>query len=205
MPLTLPYAHLNLRVNPFGEIPLEERGALAIVDVSHLIGPLSRPGFAAQFLGGMGRGKTTHLLALRQHFPDAPYYYFGVGVPIPAIAEAPLLFLDETQRLPRRLRAQLFHRSASFVIGTHMDHSSEFKRACLGYESVRIQGLTVEHLQAIINRRIEWARRGPGPMPRVTPASTQYLLQRFGDDLRSMEAYLYEVFQDLMEVKDVEL
>ncbi len=205
MPLTLPYAHLNLRVNPFGEVPFEQRGALAIVDVRHLVESLSRPGFAAQFMGGMGRGKTTHMLALREHFPNAPYYYFAEGAPIPAIVEAPLLFLDETQRLPRRVRAQLFRCAASFVIGTHADHSSEFRKAGLRYETVRIQGLSVEHLQAIIDRRIEWARRGPGPVPRVAPAATRALLRRFGDDVRSIEIYLYDIFQSLTEVKDVQV
>jgi hypothetical protein len=173
--------------------------------VSYLIEPLSRPGFAVQFRGEMGRGKTTHLLALREHFPDAPYYYFAQGAPIPTIADDPLLFLDETQRLPRSLRAQLFRRSASFVIGTHTDHSSEFRRAGLKFESVRIQGLTVEQLQGIIDRRIEWARRGPGPVPRVTLASSRILLRHFGDDVRAIEGFLYDTFQDLKEVRDVEL
>ena len=149
------------------------------------------------------RGKTTHLLALRERFPDAPYYYFAEGAAIPAIADAPLLFLDETQRLPRSVHARLFHRCASFAIGTHKDHSSELRRAGLAFESVRLNGLTAERLQAIIDRRIEWARRGPGPVPRVPPGATCALIARFGDDVRSIEMHLYEVFQSMTEVKDV--
>ena len=61
----LAFAHLNLRRNPFGEPLRAERGELAVADRSMLeewVERLQRPGFAVQFLGGCGRGKTTHLL-----------------------------------------------------------------------------------------------------------------------------------------------
>lgn len=205
MPHAFSYAHLNLRYNPFDDLPLEEYGALAVVNVDRYVERLRQPGFAVQFVGERGRGKTTHMLALREKFPDAPYCRFWEWMPMPRIADAPVLFLDEPERLPRSFRADLFRRTASFVIGTHVDHSWEFRRVGLDYETVHLQGITIERLQTIIDRRIEWARLGPGPVPRVTPAATRKLLGHFGDDVRAIEEYLYYVFQRLTEVRDVDL
>jgi hypothetical protein len=122
--LQLPYAHLNLRRNPFGELLLEERAKLAMVEVSRLVEKLRLPGFVVQFIGEKGYGKTTHLLALKEYFPDAPYFHFPENRKIPPIPSAPVLFLDETQQLPRRLRKRLFRRNSAFAISTHEDHSN---------------------------------------------------------------------------------
>ena len=62
--LNLPFAHLNLRFNPFGEATPEERAKLAVVDIERFAQRLCAPGFAVQFIGEHGRGKSTHLLAL---------------------------------------------------------------------------------------------------------------------------------------------
>jgi fumarate reductase flavoprotein subunit len=67
----LPFAHLNLRFNPFGELDLHLRADVAVVDLADWPKRLAAGRFAIQFLADCGRGKTTHLLALRRHFPDA--------------------------------------------------------------------------------------------------------------------------------------
>ena len=202
--LTLPYAHLNLRRNPFGELPPEERTALAVVDLEHFREPLESPGFALQLLGESGRGKTTHLLGLRRYFPDAPYVRIQEHE-APRIPWAPLLLLDELQHLPRPARAVLFRREASFAIGTHADLGDELDRAGVAFETVVLRGLDLERLRAIVARRIEAARRGPGPLPRVSDPALITLLQRHGDDVRAMEGELYDLFERLEGVGDGEV
>jgi len=209
--LQVPFAHVNLRFNPFGELPVEERQQVAVVrmeqeEFSGLVNRLKRPGFVVQFRGACGRGKSTHLLALRAQFPEAPYVYFGEGAPIPAIPEAPLLFLDETQRLSPMVRRSLFRREASFVIGTHKDHARELDKAGVEYRCFTLKGLDPDTLARIMERRIQWASRDPGePVPRLGEAALHGLLKRFGDDLRGMEGYLYDVFQEVREVGDVKV
>lgn len=197
--LTPPFAHLNLTHNPFGELPLALRGQLAVLDVDVVpyLERLTRPGFALQILGECGRGKTTRLLALREHLPTAPYLHLPEGGPCPHVPRARVLFLDETQRFSRWQRRQLWRRPASFVIGTHQDHRAEFERAGLQHETLELRGLSPEQLSAILARRIEAARRGPGEVPTLEAASVQQLIDRFGDDVRRVEGYLYEVFQRL--------
>jgi hypothetical protein len=206
--LALPYVHLNLRFNPFGELAPEERAELAVVgiDVERIVSRLGEPGFAIQVLGRQGRGKSSHLFALRRHFPDAPYTHIALGAPVPDIPYAPVHFIDEMQRIPRSRRMRIFRRPASFVIGSHRDHRWEFRRAGLVFETVRLRGLTVERLQAIVDRRIDWARRDADkPVPRLSEAALATLIARYGDDVRAIESHLYEVFQRLEDVCDVQV
>ena len=74
--LTFPFAHLNLRRNPFGELSLEERGRIAVADLDPLAELLAGPPFVLQVIGDCGRGKTSLLVGLRSRFPAAPYVYF---------------------------------------------------------------------------------------------------------------------------------
>jgi hypothetical protein len=202
--IRLAYAHLNLRWNPFGEIDPEDVAHLAIVQVEQFVSRLQIPGFALQYLGDQGHGKTTHLLALHKYFPEAPYIHFQEKAPNPEIPPAPLLFLDETQRLPISLRKHLFSREASFVIGTHVDHSSEYKKAGLDYKSIHLKGMTIDQLEMIIHRRIEWARRDHGPVPTVSRAEIDRLITLYDDDLLAILTSLYEEIQSLEETTDAE-
>lgn len=195
--ISLAFEQLNLRWNPFGEPAPEDIASLAVVDVEAYVERLRRPGFAVQYLGEAGRGKSTHLMALHRFFPDMPYLKFPENTRIPRIPYAPVLFLDETQRLPHGLRRRIFSRRGSFVIGTHEDHSIELAKAHIETISVHLSGMTPERLAQIIERRLEWARRGPGPLPRLSTSRLSELIETFGDDLSAILARLYSEFQTL--------
>ncbi len=195
--VSLAFAKLNLRWNPFGEPAPEDMADLAVVEVESYVERLKRPSFALQYLGESGRGKSTHLAALHRFFPDMPYLRFPENEEIPRIPHAPVLFLDEMQRVPSAQRRQIFSRRASFAIGSHEDHAVELARAGVQTVSVRLQGITPEHLAQIVERRIEWARRGPGPLPRVSAAKLARLIEEYTDDVAGILARLYEEFQNL--------
>lgn len=195
--VSLAFEGLNLRWNPFGEPAPEDIASLAVVDVEAHVERLRRPGFAVQYLGEAGRGKSTHLMALHRFFPDMPYLKFPENTRIPRIPHAPVLFLDETQRLPPGLRRRIFSRRGSFVIGTHEDHSVELAQAHVETVSIHLSGMTAERLAQIIDRRLEWARRGPGPLPRLSASRIDLLIHAYGDDLSAILARLYEEFQAL--------
>lgn len=197
-PLSLPFIHLNLRRNPFGEVPREEVGRVAVVDVP----PLS-PGDVLQIMGEAGRGKTTTLLALLHQHPTAAYEYLAEGettlkTPLSQIPE--IFLLDEAQRLSRRLLKKLFLRAKTLVLATHEDLSPLSPRPM---RTITIRGMDASRLTKILERRVEWARRGPGPVPRFPPEAIHALLDRYGDDLRSMEDHLYLTFQSLEALGDV--
>lgn len=205
-PTPLPFAHLNLTRNPFGEPSPADRARLVVAEIDALVARLEEPGFAVQLFGDRGRGKTSHILAIRAHFPDAPYVHMPEGEPTPRIPHGTPLFLDETQRIPAWRRRLLFRRPVSFVIGTHEDHARELAAAGLRVQTVLpARELTISRLETIVARRIEWARRGPGPVPTVPRRTLELLVARAGDDVRAMEHLLYEAIQRSREVGDVEL
>lgn len=191
-----PYARLNLRRNPFGELTRDERAELAVVDVDFLLTELAQGRTALQFLGPCGRGKTTHLLALGRALPGVIYVYLPEDGPQPRIPPTRPLLLDEAQRLGRWQRRWVFGQTGPLVLGSHEDHSEELTRA--GYRVVTEHVAHAVHagrLRQLLNRRIEASRAGPGPLPWIDETRAAELHGRFGADIRQIERVLYDEFQ----------
>jgi hypothetical protein len=197
--IRLPYSHLNLRVNPFGEPDLGERARLAVVTL-----PPWTADVPLQLIGGCGSGKTTHLLALQARHLDSQYYRLDLGqdrLPRRSADSAPLI-VDEAQRLRRSHLRNLVQRHGRLALGSHEDLSVVAGRP---FVTVRLGGWTLDRVRSIVKRRIEWARRGAGPVPTVSDAFLQALLARHNDSVRGIEWELYDVFQKLEEVCRVEV
>lgn len=224
--LALPFAHLNLRRNPFGELPLDEWAEAVVPDLDtaalaeELRTGASGQGFVVQLLGHKGRGKTSHLMALRRHFPEASYRHFPEEGPrpnslaevlaAPEFADAPVLFLDETQRIPRRVRRALFRelreRGRSLVIGTHKNHQRQIRAAGLQLVTHEVRGLSPAKLLAVCERRFALAARRPAPaaVPSLGPRAAEALIKRHGDNLRAILSELYDVVQGLDQICVIE-
>lgn len=194
---SLPFENLNLRRNPFEELTPELRGRMAIVDTAPYLEFLKGERAALVFIGHCGRGKSTHLLALKQDFPEAPYCYLPEDGPMPKIPKAPLVFVDETQRLSWWRRWKLFSGSGRLILGTHCDELPALKRAKRPVLKVELRSLSLEKLRRIVDSRLDWSRRAPGLIPSLGNDQLELLLQHFGDNIRAMEYHLYEVFQGL--------
>jgi len=112
--------------------------------------------------------------------------------------------IDEIQRLPPRCRRRVFRRPVALAIGTHQDVGPELARAGYRVDTVAVgAALDAPRLHQIVNRRIEWARRGPGPVPQVGLPTAGALIERFGDDVRRIEWHLYDLFQNLPGIQHV--
>ena len=200
---TLPFAHLNLRRNPFGEITAEETAALAYVNVDGIVAKLCRSEFAVQFIGDKGFGKTTHLLAIRARFSDAGYVHIPEGERAEIPVGSPLL-IDEAQRLTWRQRRQVFRSSTPLVLGTHVDSRKQLARAGRVVETVAVDGqMDAERLCALLNARIDRCRRHEGELPRIRLETARQLLQQFGPNVRRILHELYVTIQNLHRIQDV--
>jgi hypothetical protein len=193
MPPSRSFAEHNLRWNPFEELPLSERSALAV----EIPTPKLASGQAVLFLGKKGRGKTTHLLALHAQHPNAPYIHLPEFGQQPRIPKADLIFLDEAQRLPRLLRSRFWRRAKIWAIASHQDHSRELEQAGFVVQVLHVQGLSLAKLEQIVQKRLEWARRSVGDLPSVPTGLLQKLLNQHSDDIRAIEDALYVWFQSL--------
>ena len=205
---SIPFIHLNLRRNPFGDFDAEERTQLANVELGSALEHL-RPRSqshtpALQIIGQKGYGKTTHLLSIATHFPDAAYVHIPEGehVKIPSFGE-PLL-IDEAQRLTLWQRLWLFRSRRTLVLGTHRDFTQHLKwagRSVLTLNAAR--HTTPARIEQILNDRIKSVRRCSESIPVVTSATAEKLFALYGNDLRSMQHHLYAVFQNLGSIQDV--
>jgi hypothetical protein len=201
----LAFAHLNLRYNPFGAMSLEHMGELAQVDTEHYLGLLRPERAAVQFIGDKGFGKTTRLLALRRVLPEAAYVRIPVGTSVAIPAGSPLL-VDESQNLGWWRRRRLFAGPHRLVLGTHVDHAAELRRHGRVVETIAVEHeTTTERLHRLIDRRIESARRGAGPVPEVDAETARLLLDRHGPNIRAILAELYIRFQTLEGIEHVEV
>ena len=201
---SLPYSHLNLRRNPFGEFSVEERVALADVDVGQFDALLTDPTTALQFVGEKGYGKTTHLLAIRGRFAEAGYVHIAEGQRASIPVGCPLL-IDEAQRLTWWQQWCVFRGRMPLVLGTHRDFTSLLLRAGRSVRTIAVRDcMDPPRLSRLLNARIGWVRRADGPLPRVRVETAAQLLQQFGPDIRSIEHELYAVFQNMNQgIQDV--
>lgn len=199
----LPFAHLNLRRNPFGELIVDDWAALARVDVDALAVCLQNPRTVIQFVGEKGFGKTTHLLALSKRFPESTYVHLPEGQRTRIPAGAPLL-IDEAQRMTPWQRYRVFRSSVALALGTHQDFTSALRRAGRKVQTVEVcHGTDAVRLHAIVTARIEWARRDVGAIPEVSLQTVEKLLLKFGPNIRGALHELYVTFQNLQKLGPV--
>lgn len=199
--LKLPFEHLNLTRNPFGEMEPVERAQLACVDLETMKSQLEKPSAAIQLIGDCGRGKSTHLLALRFGISVGTYLYCeeDVRTRLPALA-GPVVIVDEAQRLSRTDRSKLFRSPFPIAIGTHTDYTQPLERSGRNVMQIEVARLvTVDHLLKVFNARIEHVRRAEGSVPRVTRETAARLADQHGTNVRQMESDLYDVFQSMSE------
>ncbi len=142
------------------------------------------------------------MIAIAAHFPESTYVHVHEGDK-PVFPEGHPLFIDSIHLVPKRQRKRLFRRRVSFVVSTHVDVAGELSGAGVAVETLRpADWLSEKRILSIFNRRIEAARRGPGDIPRITPRTARKLINKFDNDVRSMENHLYDIFQNLEEVQD---
>jgi hypothetical protein len=200
----LPFAHLNLKRNPFGELRLDRRGAVAVGELDEEIEHL-REGGVVQFVGESGRGKSTALHALAHRLDVAAYVRVPRDGTVPNWPEADLLLVDELQFLDRSARLDLWQSSRSIACGTHVSFDDEIREAGRRVETIDLnETRSLDELAAMFRRRIVAYRRDDErPVPTLERATLRRLRERYGSDHRAMENHLYEVFQTLDEPRPV--
>lgn len=191
------FEHLNLKWNPFSEPCDQDRHALFVGDIRTLSARL-RDGVALQLVGDHGRGKSSRLRAL-QHDLSAPYVRLRDQWTIPV---ARVVLIDEAELLTRRPWWALL-RCKAVALSTHRDLSAGLRVLGFSVETVTVAETSVDTLREIFSKRIQWARRGPGPVPDVSEETIRQLISLHQDNIRAMEHDLYSRFQSLQELTNV--
>ncbi|MEZ6091864.1 MAG: hypothetical protein R3C05_28435 [Pirellulaceae bacterium] len=192
----LPLAALNLLRNPFGELTRADRVRAAVVDLAPFREILDTEMTAIQFLADCGRGKTTHLLAIANQFPESAYVYLPEDGRHPKIPDGDPLLIDEAQRLPWLVRRRTFRRGVRLVLGTHVDLRGPLRRAGYRVWTYHVgQNLSGRQLAEMLNRRIEIARLDRGPIPTISIEEADALIEQHSNDIRAIEDTLFDRFR----------
>ncbi|HIF51606.1 MAG TPA: hypothetical protein EYQ42_08805 [Thiotrichaceae bacterium] len=202
--IQLPFAHLNLRFNPFGELTRQQRAVTAIVELEDLPEHFSKRRIAIQFVGKQGRGKSTHLIALHKQFNNSPYTQIYIGDK-PTFNSNPFQFIDSIELLPASRRKKLYSSIKMLAITTHNDLTKELQSAGFKVISNIISVGNEQKIKKIFDSRIELARRNIGSLPHIDINTVRTLITKFNDDIRAMEHHLYDVFQQLQEIGNVKV
>ncbi|MFB6374364.1 MAG: hypothetical protein ABEN55_14885, partial [Bradymonadaceae bacterium] len=164
-----PFAHLNLRRNPFGDLPRRRRGQIAVCDRDSAIEHL-RNGTTLQYVGPRGSGKSTALHALEVQLESAAYRRAPREGDFDAWPESPILLVDEVQFLEPTVRRALWEREATLAVATHTDFAADMRQSGRSVETIDLgEPRSIDELAAMFRRRIVAQRRDDGPVPTIDP------------------------------------
>jgi hypothetical protein len=162
-----------------------------------------------QLTGAMGRGKTTSLMGIQTYFSmqnhPVSYEYIPLGQRhlklYPGEASPHIWLVDEVQRLWLGEKFRLFRTLSRrpdlrLIFSSHVDLGYWFQVMSLPLETYQTEVLSHIGLHLLLNRRLDYFRQTPSPL-HFTEDGVQWLEQRYGNDRRAMERFLYEVFQCL--------
>lgn len=203
-----PLRKLGLAKNPFGALTREEWVAVTVPSPAIL--DIVESGFEhLQIIGDRGRGKSTTLHWLAHHFQiqgqsvayeRLPRWHFNYHTKLSsldcfALDEAQRLFFVNQHRLFREIQGK------RLMIGTHMSWEWAFRRNGRQVTTVYIANQTTrEHIQHILDKRLVVFATDKGTLVYFDDSAVDYLWDRWRDNLRGMEYFLYHALQKRREL-----
>ncbi|MFQ5399139.1 MAG: hypothetical protein ACE5E7_06020 [Anaerolineae bacterium] len=194
---------LGYRRNPFGALTDEEWAEVAVLP-SEVTAVIRSPFTHLQLLGPQGSGKSTCLLKLTHQFREqglqVAYEYLPVGQREYHTETVGLdvFLLDEAQRLRWGERRRLLREAGRLrlVLGSHADWRRHFARRGVSIHTVTLgDSLTADTLHTLLARRLDYFALPGVERVMLAADAVAFLLDTFGGDLRKMEYFLYEVWQ----------
>jgi hypothetical protein len=117
-----------------------------------------------------------------------------------------IFLLDEAQRLNWWQRRKLVKAAShlQIIFSSHEDMALLFNKKGLSVTSVDLTGEIDEAwITAVLHKRLAYFAISDQPHVTLTPAAIAYLVETFGQNLRQMEYFLYEVWQRLDSIEPV--
>ena len=86
------------------------------------------------------------------------------------------------------------------MLATHRDLGRTLRRSGFRVRTLPVPPrVDLPALRRMVDRRLAWARRAEGPLPRITDETLRALLDRHGADLRAVMGALYDRVQRMDE------
>lgn len=202
------YHRVGLRGNPFSASgsadPHEPVSGPWFVDRGLAPPPPPASAVVVQVIGDQGMGKSTHLAEWRRTQPGPLHYlprrpYRDRRRPPPV---ATLVYGDEIDRMPVRLRRRWFRRlaalGATVVIGTHRDLSAVARRAGFGIvHTHRLGPVSQPELALVLDRRLRSAAvAGRLPAVAFTDDDIDAIHDESGGNLRCADSIAHRLLAE---------
>lgn len=211
-----PFEALGFHANPFRALTEDEWATIAVLpsEIQELV---EQEDTHLQILGEAGHGKSTLLRGLSAKLEEIGqqvcFEYLPLGqrhfkTPSAKIVDIDVFLLDEVQRLTRRQRKQLFSlvtdHQIRLMIGSHEDFTPRFSKNGMSLATILLEDIDEHVLSEMLVKRMDYFRTDGQSKVYVEADAVDYLIARFGRNLRQLEYYLYEVFQYLAEQQQIE-
>ena len=201
-----PFHALGCRRNPFGSLTMAEWTAVSMPPPTLQAAWAQNPP-VLQLLGEKGCGKTSALFwllaQLEAEGAPAAYEHLPEGARRFTMELAGLdgFVLDEAQRLSWREKRRLVkERPSRLILSSHQDLTRWFRRRGTLVVSVNLEHeVTLAQVTAVLHRRLDTFALDGRPRLTLSDDAIQFLHKQFSPDLRAMEFFLYEVWQDQIE------
>lgn len=199
------YAYLNLKYNPFSYLNDEELFSITSdrINLEKLVTKISTcKSCFVEFYGNKGRGKSTHLQLLHyKYFPEATFYKLKKTKTYAIKPIKNMLIIDSFQLLSLKNKLNLLQKQKQLIITSHYSHRFLSSKRGLN-DSINFSklDLKVNDLEKIIATRMELARLNKEkPIPKITQTFIGKLLKTHKNNLRQIQAELYQQLVNLNE------
>lgn len=198
-----PFHRLGLTKNPFGTLTHEEWVAVTLPPPA-LVSVIQSGFRHLQVIGERGHGKSTALLWLCDYLTNhgkqtayerLPKWHFNYHTDISALD---VFALDEAQRLFILNQQRLFHQAQgkTLIIGTHISWQRAFRLHRWDVTTIHIADhITRDFVQQLLHKRLTVLATEQGAQLYFDDSAVNYLWERWGNQLRGMEWFLYHCLQ----------
>ena len=187
--------------NPFSVVDLEcvEDAIIPQVDMDKIRSILGQTSSChIQLVGKKGRGKTTHLKWISNHFPEYPIHFLNAKSDTSRLISLPsdVIFIDSIHHMSFLQRLALFKAKKNVIFTTHVSRKLECALSKKSMHSIPCRGIDRDSLKSLLNRRLELASKGRiGEHDVFTDEQVDGLMKKYKDDYRAMIYHLYDKFQ----------
>lgn len=202
-----PFSQLGLQCNPFRVLEADEWAAIAVIHPA-IRNAIQKSKTHIQIMGQQGRGKSTTLRGLQRLLQDRNlsyeylarwqrrYYNDLAGLDVFLLDEAQRLLWTERWRLLKSAR----QKQIRLIVSSHTNLHLWFRLFQMPLLTLNLDHLDQQesHLRYTIEQRLSYFSIQTASYVIFDPEAIDWLEDEFGSNYRSIQYFLYELFQLLV-------
>lgn len=190
----------NYKYNPFSGVLEDDIENILVpnFNVDQIIHKIKNSdALALEFLGKMGRGKTTHLVYLQKQLNMYPIFLLNHTSTVRDIMNdaSNIVFIDSIHHLNFLDRIKVLKQKKVVIYTTHWSRKLDCILSRKKLHTIKFKGINENKLLKVINKRLQLAALNGSDYNTYSLKDVQLLIQQFGDNYRGIINHLYEKYQ----------